>query len=90
MFIDWESQNVVIEELEYGAKITPPEATQKEGYNVSWDMSMAQKLEDVQTVAEDDEEQIDVEDDMYIAVRHTVVSTLYEEIEYNSTFLPRK
>ncbi len=88
VFIDWESQKFVLEEYEYGEEITVPEATQKEGYNVSWDMSMAKEMAPEATVAEGDEEiNSDVNIARYTVVRHTVIPTVYEKIEYNSTFV---
>ncbi len=88
VFIDWESQKFVLEELEYGEEITVPEATQKEGYNVSWDMSMAKELAPEATVAEGDEEvNSDANVARYTVVRHTVIPTVYEKIEYSSKFV---
>lgn len=88
VFIDWESQKFVLEEIEYGEEIIVPEATQKEGYNVSWDMSMAKEMAPEATVAEGDEEiNSDVNIARYTVVRHTVIPTVYEKIEYNSIFV---
>lgn len=88
VFIDWESQKFILEELEYGDEIIVPEATQKEGYNVSWDMSMAKEMASEATITEDDEEiNSDVNATRYTVVRHTVIPTAYEKIEYNSTFI---
>lgn len=88
VFIDWESQKFILEEYEYGDEISVPEATQKEGYNVSWDMSMAKEIAPETAVAEGDEEiNSDANAAKYTVVRHTVISTVYEKIEYNSSFI---
>lgn len=74
VFVDWASQEVVLQELEYGAEIIPPIATTQKGKNVSWDMSNAFKV-------------TDGEEEKYIVVENTVVSTVYTDIVYNSTFV---
>ena len=74
VFVDWASQEVVLQELEYGAEIIPPIATTQKGKNVSWDMSNALKV-------------TDGEEEKYIVVENTVVSTVYTDIVYNSTFV---
>lgn len=89
VFIDWESQNVILEEYEYGDEIVPPDATPREGFDVSWDMSMAQKVDSTETVEENGEDgtNADANEEKYIVVQHTVVSTVYTSVNYNSTFV---
>ena len=74
VFVDWAIQEVVLQELDYGTEIIPPLATPQKGKNVSWDMSNACKI-------------IEGEEEKYIVVENTVISTVYTDIVYNSTFV---
>lgn len=79
VFVDWDNHNVTIEEYRYGEQINPPVVNDKDGVNISWDMSGATKS----TIETED----GIIEDAYIVTQNTVITTMYEEEVCSATFL---
>lgn len=81
VFIDWGARTYSLEEYEYGSTIIAPAANNVTGYDVSWDWSNATAITAL------DENGTEKPTGEYIITKNTVVTTKYNEKEFEYEFI---
>ena len=79
VFVDWASQNIVLERYEYGEEFLLPPYEEQDGMIVSWDTN------ELREVVDTDNPDIV----RYTAYKDAIVTTHYEEATYDLKFIDR-